>query len=210
MRPVIGAIIGCIVVGIFGMLIGGGNSYYTKKSQKAQQQEREIPLFGMAGAILGLILGAYAGNFLDKEEVELKERHEQEAAQQVTLHQQRQEALQQQQQYEAALQVQQLIIQEKERKERQIDEAMGLNKIEDSYFKEGKYWKGHSWWIDPRNGYKYELVSYKKDGKIVSEMDGRSAYTHTETAASKDAIPNCHQQAKEHVIKYFRTQYARG
>jgi type II secretory pathway pseudopilin PulG len=200
MRPFLGAIIGCIVVGIFGMLLGAGNSYYTKKSQKAQQQQREIPLFGMAGAVLGLILGAYVGNFLDKEEVELKERRDQEAAQQAALHQQ-------QQQHEAVLRYQLLVNSEKERKERQIDEAMGLDKIEDSYFQEGKCWKGHSWWIDPRYGHKYELVTYKKDDKVASEVNGSNVFNHTETSATKETIPRCHVQAKQYVVSYMRTQY---
>jgi hypothetical protein len=164
------------------MMLGSGNSYYTKKSQRAAQQEVEMPLYGILGAVAGLIIGGFAGNEIEESNKKKKVK-------------------------EAEVNALRTEINKAAQIEANIDAAIGINNLQEVMFKDGRYWKVVTTWTDPRDNSQHELITLKKNGTLITELDGVLVVQHVTESASKAIVPGSHSRAKLYTFNALRKAY---
>lgn len=194
MKVVTYAIIGALLVGLLGLVVGNGNGYYTKKSQRAEADAVNIPTWGLLGAIIGLIAGGALGNSLIEEEEKEKQKQLEEVvrqkadAERLTLSKERQK-----------------IEQEKLNTFHQI---LGLKEYNTETFKDGRYWIGMTKWVDNRNKTLYTLKTERSNtGEVRTSLNGEYIFNHMAKSANKDFIPAAHKISRKRVFEKLVARY---
>lgn len=141
MRTFTYSIICGIILGLIGLMIGSGNSYYTKKSQQEEQRSVEMPLWAIVGCIAGLVIGAVAGNAMEEEEKKKEQQRKEEADRHAEC--KRKEAIKQ----------------TEIRRQAETKKALGFDSAETSFEGTGLQTTGVTKWTDGRNNNKCEVRS---------------------------------------------------
>ena len=173
---IIGLVVGGILGALFGIILFGGELNQVKKSQRGAVSDiMFIPMLAIGG-VVGMVLGVKIASSVADEEMEAKIKEE--------------------------IRIQK----EKEREEylnqkRKIYKELGLDLAQHRVFKEGRFWKGESYWINPTIKKEYTLLTYKSSyGKIVSTLNGEIIKEFEETSANKDVIPKLHYAVRDTVF----------
>jgi len=83
-------------------------------------------------------------------------------------------------------------------------DKLGLSKISDQAFKDGRFWVAVSKWVDPSTGAEHILRTGRSNIKVlVSDLDGEIIINHGLEGANKTNVFKCHNLAKTEVVRKF-------
>ena len=162
------AIVCGIIGGFIGLLVGMGETRYTKKSQR----ETVFPIFAIAGTALGFIGGIMVGFKMDEEDKAAKEK------QRILAEQLEQQRI-------------------KHEENLALEKKLGLNNIASVEVKDGRKWCFQSSWTNPETGNLnvVETRYNKEQDTVVTSFNNNLIYDHKTNSGSKVNIDSFHHKS---------------
>lgn len=96
-------------------------------------------------------------------------------------------------------------------KEIYVDECLGIDKSEESFYKDGRFWVGITKWIDKRDSKQYQLVTSRHGGNtLVTSLNNHIIYNHGIPNANQQTVPSYHKQSRNQLWKELRDSFTEG
>lgn len=183
-------------VGLFlALMVGPGDNYYRKKSEKVSFPIEVYLIFGLVGGIVGIGIGS------SWEEQEKKKLFEEEETRKRLL-------------FEEEERKKRWLIEEEERRKRALIqeeirlakkikiESLGLNRFNDSEFKDGRKWVFETSWINPLTNNLNIIRTYfnKELNTTVTSLNMVVFHNHNSSEGSQIFISKHHSNYKGIII----------
>lgn len=81
---------------------------------------------------------------------------------------------------------------------------LGIDKIENSMYKDGRFWFIISEWINPKSGKKNSIKTIKYNGEVCTLFNEKIHSRHGHNSGARDAIEKSHLIGKNEIIKELK------
>lgn len=183
-------------VGLFlAVMVGPGDNYYRKKSEKVSFPIEVYLIFGLVGGIVGIGIGS------SWEEQEKKKLFEEEETRKRLLFEE--EERKKRWLIEEEERRKRVIIQEEVRLAKKIKiESLGVNRINDSEFKDGRKWVLETSWINPSTNNLNIIKTYfdKELNSTITSLNMVVLYNHNSNEGSHIFVSKHHSNYKGIII----------
>lgn len=172
-------------VGLFlAMMVGPGDNYYRKKSEKVSFPIEVYLIFGLVGGFVGIGIGS-TWDEQDKKRLIDEEEN-------------RKRLLIQEEDRKNRLLVQEQMRLEKQRK----IENFGLNKLTNNEFKDGRKWIFETTWLNPSTNRNNSIKTFynKEINSTVTTYNLIVIHNYNSTEGSKVFIEKSHSAFKNYII----------
>lgn len=165
------------IVGLFlAIMIGPGDNYYRKKSEKVSLPLEVYLTFGFIGGIVGIGVGASWEEEEKKRKLEESERQRRWMIEE----EERQKRL--------------LLLEEQRLQKQTIIEKLGLNQLTNTEYKEGRKWIFETTWTNPQSKNLNCIKTFynKEINSTITTFNSITIANHNSSEGSKLFIDKCH------------------
>lgn len=85
------------------------------------------------------------------------------------------------------------------------DKLLGIDKIDHTLYKDGRFWFTNSEWINPQSGKKNSIRTMKFNGEVCTLFNDKIYSRHGHNSGAKDAIEKSHRIGKQEIIKELKS-----